>query len=87
MLVTHSRDHEKSSARWRKMELHDVIVETSKFALISQEAVKEGEDDSDDEIVQGKTNYINGIKRNDSSIVDVLALQMVPSWTAIRPPS
>ena len=69
------------------MELHDVIVETSKFALISQEAVKEGEDDSDDEIVQGKTNYINGIKRNDSSIVDVLALQMVPSWTAIRPPS
>ena len=54
MLVTHSRDHEKSSARWRKMELHDVIVETSKFALVSQEAVREEEDCSEDEMVQGK---------------------------------
>ena len=31
LLVTHSRDLEKGEARWKKMELHDVIVESSRF--------------------------------------------------------
>ena len=30
LLVTHSRDMEKAAARWKKMELHDVIVESSR---------------------------------------------------------
>jgi tuberous sclerosis protein 1 len=32
LLVTHSRDQEKTSTRWRKMELHDVIVESSRYS-------------------------------------------------------
>jgi len=34
LLVTHSRELEKSATRWRKMELHDVIVEPSKYSLL-----------------------------------------------------
>jgi len=41
MLVTHSRDQEKTSNRWRKMELHDVIVESSKYSLVREESAKE----------------------------------------------
>lgn len=33
LLVTHSRELEKSTSRWKKMELHDVIVEPSKYVL------------------------------------------------------
>ncbi|XP_059093327.1 hamartin-like isoform X1 [Tigriopus californicus] len=41
LLVTHSRDQEKNSARWKKLELHDVLVESSRYSLISQESTKE----------------------------------------------
>lgn len=32
LLVTHSRDQEKTVARWKRMELHDVVAESSRFA-------------------------------------------------------
>ena len=53
LLFVCSRDHEKNSARWRKMELHDVIVETSRFALVSQEAVRE-DGEEEETIAQGR---------------------------------
>ena len=43
LLVTHSRDLEKTSNRWKKMEFHDVLVESSRYSLISQESSKEEE--------------------------------------------
>ena len=41
LLVTHSRELEKTPARWRKLELHDVLVESSRYALITQESTRE----------------------------------------------
>ena len=41
LLVTHSRDQEKNSARWKKLELHDILVESSRYSLIHQESTKE----------------------------------------------
>ena len=42
LLVTHSREHEKTPMRWKKMDLHDVIVESSRYALLAQESSNEG---------------------------------------------
>lgn len=44
MLVTQSRDYEKTSARWKRMELHDIIVESSRYSLVAQESAKEDEE-------------------------------------------
>ena len=41
LLVTHSREHEKTSTRWKRMEVHDVIVESSRYSLLSQECTRE----------------------------------------------
>ena len=35
------RELEKTPARWRKLELHDVLVESSRYALIAQESTRE----------------------------------------------
>ncbi|XP_040573329.1 LOW QUALITY PROTEIN: uncharacterized protein Tsc1 [Lepeophtheirus salmonis] len=37
LLVSHSREQEKSLSRWKRMELHDVLTESSRYALIPQE--------------------------------------------------
>jgi hypothetical protein len=44
LLVTHSRDQEKTPTRWKTLELHDVIVESSRYSLISQESTKEDQE-------------------------------------------
>ena len=41
LLVTHSRDQEKNSARWKKLEVHEVLVEASRYSLIAQEGTRE----------------------------------------------
>ena len=41
LLVTHSRDLERTPTRWKRLELHDVLVESSRYSLISQESTKE----------------------------------------------
>ena len=33
MLVTQTRDNEKLASRWKRMELHDIIVESSRYSL------------------------------------------------------
>ena len=43
LLVTHTRDHEKSTDRWKRMEVHDIIVDSSRISLLSQESSKEEE--------------------------------------------
>lgn len=43
LLVTNTRDHEKSSDRWKRMEVHDIVVESSRISLLSQESAKEEE--------------------------------------------
>ena len=35
------RELEKTPARWKKLELHDILVESSRYALIAQESTKE----------------------------------------------
>ena len=32
-LVTQTRDYEKTASRWKRMELHDIIVESSRYSL------------------------------------------------------
>ena len=32
-LVTQTRDYEKTAGRWKRMELHDIIVESSRYSL------------------------------------------------------
>ena len=44
MLVTQTRDYEKTATRWKRMELHDIIVESSRYSLDANESTKE--DDS-----------------------------------------
>lgn len=34
-LVTQTKEYEKTASRWRKMELHDIIVESSRYSLDS----------------------------------------------------
>ena len=41
LLVTHSRDQEKTPARWKKLEVHEVVVEAGRYALVQQEAGSE----------------------------------------------
>lgn len=41
LLVTHSRDQEKNSARWKKLEVHEVLVEASRYSLLAQEGTRE----------------------------------------------
>lgn len=43
-LVTHSREYEKSSLRWKRMEVHDVFVESSRYTLVNQESTGEDEE-------------------------------------------
>ena len=40
-LVRNAREHEKSIERWKRMEVHDVIVESSRISLFSQECTGE----------------------------------------------
>ena len=35
------RELEKTPARWKKLELHDILVESSRYALIAQESTRE----------------------------------------------
>ena len=32
-LVTQTKDYEKNASRWKRMELHDIIVESSRYSL------------------------------------------------------
>lgn len=41
MLVTQTRDYEKTASRWKRMELHDIIVESSRYSLDANESTKE----------------------------------------------
>ena len=41
MLVTQTRDYEKTANRWRKMEPHDVIVESSRYSLVTHDSTRE----------------------------------------------
>ncbi len=45
LLVTHSRDMEKSNSRWRRQEIHDVAVDAARYSLLPQEMVGETDDD------------------------------------------
>ena len=57
LLVTNTRDHEKSSDRWKRMEVHDIIVESSRISLLSQESAKEEELDYGDVLDTHDTPY------------------------------
>ena len=41
LLVTNTREYEKSVDRWKRMEVHDVVVESSRISLLSQESSRE----------------------------------------------
>ncbi len=41
LLVTHSRDQEKASARFKRLEVHDIVAESSRYSLMSQESTME----------------------------------------------
>ena len=41
MLVTQTRDYEKTASRWKRMELHDIIVESSRYSFDANETSKE----------------------------------------------
>ena len=43
MLVTQTKDYEKTASRWKRMELHDIIVESSRYSLDTNENTKEEE--------------------------------------------
>ena len=80
MLVTHSRDHEKTSSRWRKMELHDVIVESSKYSLVNQESAKEEGNTADDEVNLLRSSCV----QSDLSSAIHGMLKQDPLWTPGR---
>ena len=44
LLVTHGRDLERAASRWRGLEQHDVVVEASRYSILSQESAKEEHD-------------------------------------------
>ena len=39
--MTQSKDFEKTAGRWKRMELHDIIVESSRYSLDANESAKE----------------------------------------------
>merc|ERR1719334_414806 len=71
-LVTHSKDHEKSAARWKGVgEVHDVLAECSRYSLDMQEC---GSREDQDTLI--------------SSFLDIpltpgsaLSVNLDPSWT------